>query len=102
MNVLPSVTSIRREQKPRKKIFPESAPYNTLEELNADDGVDLIANVLPHSLHCGPTVASLKAGKHVIVEKPMCVTIAEATEMITTAEEKRRYVVCTSLPPMGC
>ena len=70
-----------------KEDFPGIRTYNTVEALNADDGVDLIANVLPHSLHCGPTVASLKAGKHVIVEKPMCVTIAEATEMINTAKE---------------
>ena len=86
-NALLSVTLIRSEQKPRKRIFPGVRTYNSVEELNADNGVDLIANVLPHSLHCGPTVASLKAGKHVIVEKPMCVTIAEATEMITTAKE---------------
>ena len=70
-----------------KEDFPGVRTYNSVEELNADDGIDLIANVLPHSLHCGPTVASLKAGKHAIVEKPMCVTIAEATEMITTAKE---------------
>ncbi|MXZ01962.1 Gfo/Idh/MocA family oxidoreductase, partial [Candidatus Poribacteria bacterium] len=70
-----------------KKDFPGIRTYNSVEELNADAGVDLVANVLPHSLHCGPTVASLKAGKHVVVEKPMCVTIAEATEMITTAKE---------------
>jgi len=70
-----------------KADLPGIRTYNKIEELLSDDGVDLIANVLPHSLHCVPTVASLKAGKHVIVEKPMCVTIAEATEMITTAEE---------------
>lgn len=70
-----------------KADFPGIRTYNKVEELLADNGVDLIANVLPHSLHCAPTVESLKAGKHVIVEKPMCVTISEATEMITTAEE---------------
>ncbi len=69
-----------------KADFPGIRTYNKVEELLADDGVDLVANVLPHSLHCAPTVDSLNAGKHVIVEKPMCVTIAEATEMITTAE----------------
>ena len=87
LNVSPSVTSILRGQRQPKEDFPGIRTYNTVEALNAADGVDLIANVLPHSLHCGPTVASLKAGKHVIVEKPMCVTIAEATEMINTAEE---------------
>lgn len=71
-----------------KTDFPGIRTYNKIEALLADDDVDIIANVLPHSLHCAPTVACLKAGKHVIVEKPMCVTIEEATEMITTAEEK--------------
>jgi len=67
--------------------FPGIRTYNTVEELIADTEVDLVANVLPHSLHCAPTVACLNAGKHVVVEKPMCITIAEATEMITAAEE---------------
>ena len=67
--------------------FPGISTYNRVEDLLADDRVDLVANVLPHSLHCSVTVDSLKAGKHAIVEKPMCVTIAEATEMINTAKE---------------
>ena len=33
------------------------------------------------------TLECLKAGKHVVVEKPMCITIAEATEMINTAKD---------------
>ena len=70
-----------------KQDFPGIRTYNTVEQLIADDAVDLVANVLPHSLHGAPTVACLNAGKHVVVEKPMCITIAEATEMITAAEE---------------
>ena len=67
--------------------LPGVRTYNTVEDLVADEDVDLIANVLPHSFHCGPTVAAHNAGKHVVVEKPMCITIAEATEMITAAKE---------------
>ncbi len=70
-----------------KEDFPGIRTYNSVDELNADEGVNIIANVLPHSFHCSTTVKSLKAGKHVIVEKPMCVTTVEATEMISTAEE---------------
>ncbi|MDE0088528.1 MAG: Gfo/Idh/MocA family oxidoreductase, partial [Candidatus Poribacteria bacterium] len=73
--------------KAAKQDFPDARTYNSVEDLVADEDVDLIANVLPHSLHCGPTVAAHNAGKHVVVEKPMCVTIAEATEMITAAKE---------------
>ena len=56
-----------------KEDFPGVRTYNEVEALNADEGVELIANVLPHSLHCRTTVASLKAGKHVIV-KSRCVS----------------------------
>ena len=73
--------------KAAKQDFPDIRTYNSVDDLVADDDVDLVANVLPHSLHCGPTVAALNSGKHVVVEKPMCVTIAEATEMITAAKE---------------
>ena len=67
--------------------FPGIRTYNSVEDLVADEDIDLVANVLPHSFHCGPTVACHEAGKHVVVEKPMCVTIAEATEMITAAKQ---------------
>ena len=67
--------------------FPGISTYNSVDDLLADDNVELVANVLPHSLHGSVTVQSLKAGKHVVVEKPMCITIAEATEMINTAKE---------------
>ena len=48
---------------------------------------DLISVVLPHNFHAPVAVECLKAGKNVIVEKPMCISIAEGTEMINTAKE---------------
>jgi len=36
--------------------------------------------------HAGPTIAAARAGKHVLVEKPMCTTAAEADEMVAAAE----------------
>ena len=56
------------------------------DEAEKDD-VDLVTIVLPHNLHAPVAVECLKAGKHVIVEKPMCISIAEGTEMINTAKE---------------
>lgn len=70
-----------------KEDFPDVKTYNKVEDFLADETIDLVANVLPHNLHGSITIASLKAGKHVVVEKPMCITIAEATEMINTARE---------------
>src|SRR5437763_4203625 len=46
------------------------------------DDVDVIDLCLPNDLHCEATVAAAQAGKHVICEKPLCVTLAEADRMI--------------------
>jgi predicted dehydrogenase len=52
------------------------------------EDVDLITVVTPHNTHAGLTLQCLKAGRHVIVEKPMCITTAEATAMIEEAKKK--------------
>jgi predicted dehydrogenase len=43
--------------------------------------------VCPSSSHGAPTVAAAQAGKHVLVEKPMCTTVREAKEMVAAAEK---------------
>ena len=73
--------------KSAKADFTSVSIYNNIDELLADPGIDLIVNVLPHNLHGSITVQSLEAGKHAIVEKPMCIAIAEANQMINTARE---------------
>jgi hypothetical protein len=47
--------------------------------------VDLAVIVLPHNLHAPVSIQCSQAGKHVIVEKPMCVTVEEATQMLDAA-----------------
>ena len=67
--------------------FPSVSIYDNVDELLAEPRIDLVVVVLPHNLHRSITVQCLEAGKHVIVEKPMCVTIAEANQMIDAAKE---------------
>jgi len=50
-------------------------------------GLDLVVVILPHNLHAWGAMACLEAGKHVILEKPMCLTSAEATKMIRAAKK---------------
>lgn len=47
---------------------------------------DLAIIILPHCLHAPVALKCLKAGKHVITEKPMCITVKEATAMIEAAK----------------
>lgn len=65
--------------------FPCQAS-SSAEELIARPGVDAVVIALPHWLHCDVTIAALQAGKHVLLEKPMAMTVAECDAMIAAAE----------------
>lgn len=52
--------------------------YGSYQELFDDPEIDVIYNALPNSLHLETTLATLESGKHVLVEKPIGLTSAEA------------------------
>ncbi len=57
-------------------------------DIIADDpDIDVLIIVTPDHLHTAPVLAALRTGIHVIVEKPMCLDIREADEIIETAEK---------------
>jgi predicted dehydrogenase len=62
-----------------------TALYQKLEDLAADPNVDLGVIITPHNVHAENALMLLNAGKHVIVEKPFCITTDEATAMIDAA-----------------
>lgn len=67
--------------------LPGIRTYNDVKDLLKDDGVDLCVVILPHNQHAKVSIECSKAGKHVVVEKPMCVTVKEATAMIEAASK---------------
>jgi predicted dehydrogenase len=63
-------------------------------ELCQSDKVDLVLVLTSMQQH-GPIVKeALKAGKHVLVEKPLATTLAEAAEVLELAKKSSRYLVC--------
>lgn len=58
--------------------------YHKLLEMKE---IDVISLGVPNDKHCEITVAAAKAGKHVICEKPLCVTLEEADEMIDACKK---------------
>ena len=67
--------------------FPGISTYTDYRELLARPDIELVVVILPHNLHAEVSVDCSRAGKHVIVEKPMCLGAAEADRMIAAAEE---------------
>jgi UDP-N-acetyl-2-amino-2-deoxyglucuronate dehydrogenase len=65
-------------------------PYTDLDEMLADASVELVSVATPHKSHAALAIRCMRAGKHVIVEKPMTVDVAEADEMIRVSRETGR------------
>ena len=59
----------------------------TYDDLANDPELDVIYNPLPNSLHCEWTIAALRAGKHVLCEKPLASNAIEAERMANAADE---------------
>ena len=59
--------------------------YETVDALCADPEVDAVYVATPHQYHAEHAIAASLAGKHVLVDKPMALTLAEATDMIDAA-----------------
>ena len=63
------------------------AIFDSLEKLLADRSVDIVNICTPSGLHAPIAVAAAKAGKHVIVEKPMAITKEQIDDIATAAKK---------------
>ncbi|MEO2003593.1 MAG: Gfo/Idh/MocA family oxidoreductase [Candidatus Poribacteria bacterium] len=61
--------------------------YTSLDDLLGDAEVEAVHVCTPHSLHVGQVVAAAEAGKHVLVEKPMALNVADCDRMIAACED---------------
>jgi predicted dehydrogenase len=70
-------------------------------EAKRPDGIEAVAIVTPNHMHAGPTYAFLKAGIHVICDKPLTVSLAEARKM-KAAVEKSGLIFALTHNYTGC
>ena len=60
--------------------------YTRVQDLLADPEVNAVYVATPVHLHCQQTIQSAEAGKHILCEKPMAMTVAECQEMIAACQ----------------
>ncbi len=66
--------------------------FAELNEALTDPDVDLIVLATPNDQHAPQAIAALEAGKHVVTDKPMCLSLTEADRMIATATRAGRVL----------
>lgn len=96
----PDVTAIslaeldRAAQEAMARQYPLRRVESDYRRLLEDPTIDVVDICLPHDLHHPVGLAALEAGKHVLSEKPIALTLQEADELIAAAERAgKRYFV---------
>lgn len=67
--------------------------YATVEELCADPDVEAIYIATPHQMHVDHVLAAARAGKHMLVEKPLAVSMEDAEVMVSAAKEAGVHLI---------
>ncbi len=82
-------TPSKAEEWSKKYNIPEKNIYNyeNYDELANNPDIDIIYVVLPNSMHAEYTIRAAKAGKHVITEKPMAISVQECEDMIAACKD---------------
>lgn len=63
--------------------------YDSLEKLLNDPELDVVYIATPHSLHARQTMLAAEAGKHILCEKPMALTVSDGTAMVEVCDKNK-------------
>jgi myo-inositol 2-dehydrogenase/D-chiro-inositol 1-dehydrogenase len=75
-----------------KEAHPQAEVFNDYRQLLERDDIDCVDVVVPSHLHHEIGMAVLNAGKHLLLEKPMGISVQECTDLVQLAKEKKRLL----------
>ena len=70
-----------------------ASAYDDIDRMLADPTVDIVYIATPHATHGRLAIRALEAGKHVLIEKPIAATAAEAAQISAAASESGRFAM---------
>jgi scyllo-inositol 2-dehydrogenase (NADP+) len=81
----------RRDHRPIVR-YPQAAILPDAAALYADPTIDLAVIATPNDTHANLARAALRAGKHVVIDKPFTINSADADDLITLAQQQQRLI----------
>jgi predicted dehydrogenase len=87
-------TPSKAESWKKKYNIPDKNIYNyeTFDSIKDNNDIDIVYVVLPNSMHAEYVIRAARAGKHVICEKPMAITVEECDSMIAACKESGKML----------
>src|SRR5262249_25340616 len=79
--------------------FGHPAMFTSYERMLAEAALDAVLICTPHALHAPQAAAALDAGLHVLVEKPLALSVREAESLAARARERSRVLAVAVTPP---
>lgn len=84
---------VERSTKKAQLDYPSIISYDSVEELLADEKIELVIINTPNDTHVSLAKQALLAGKHVLIEKPFAPTVSEAKELFDLGRKVGRFVL---------
>lgn len=84
---------VERSKKLAQTQYPQIKSYNTIDEILFDESLELIIVNTPNATHFEFAKKAIEAGKHVLVEKPLTVTSAQAKQLFELGRQNNRQVL---------
>ncbi|WP_400190145.1 Gfo/Idh/MocA family oxidoreductase [Hymenobacter sp. B81] len=84
---------VERSRKQARQRYPDLRSYDAVDELLADPAIELVVVNTPNDTHVELTHRALRAGKHVLLEKPVAPTVADMQQLWDVARAVNRQVL---------
>src|SRR5690606_22145377 len=87
------VAVVERSKKEAQKYYPDIISYDSVEDMLNNHEIELIIINTPNNTHFEISKQALKAGKHILVEKPFVATSKEAKELFELGKSLNKKVL---------